>query len=224
MDDKQFLSRWSKRKMAARKADAMQQAERHPAPPDGAAHTHTVDPKPDLEREALLRENCKAAEAVDLATLNEHFDFSVFMKEGVPELLRKKAMAALWRSSPIFANLDGLVDHGEDYASPDMIQKSWTSGWQVGRGYLKEAAKTVEAAADVPDADDGAPPRTATVDQCGDPACEPKADNRSLPPENSTTDDAASITAPEMTPKGETVAEPRPHISLRRRLILDAES
>ena len=42
-----------------------------------------------------------------------------FLRPGVPEALRNAGAAqALWRSDPVFANLDGLVEYGEDFGAP----------------------------------------------------------------------------------------------------------
>ncbi|MEE9194622.1 MAG: DUF3306 domain-containing protein, partial [Alphaproteobacteria bacterium] len=48
-------------------------------------------------------------------TLDKDSDYSVFMKEGVPEQLKKLALRKLWRSDPVFAVLDGLNDYDEDF-------------------------------------------------------------------------------------------------------------
>src|SRR6185437_3698628 len=44
-------------------------------------------------------------------------DFTPFMRADVPEALRNAALQKLWRSDPIYANLDGLLEYGEDYAA-----------------------------------------------------------------------------------------------------------
>ena len=47
-------------------------------------------------------------------------------------------MLALWRTNPVLANVDGLVDYGEDYASPDLIMKTFKSAYQIGKGYFDD--------------------------------------------------------------------------------------
>ncbi len=120
------LSRWSKRKLKP--------VEEEP----------TADPSTDEQQqiidahEAELAANQEAAEAINLDMIDEESDLSLFLKEGVPEALKKAALAKLWRSNPVFANVDGLVDYGDNFADPNLIMKTFTSAYQVGRGYLKE--------------------------------------------------------------------------------------
>ena len=124
------LSRWSKRKIAVARAESLED--------EGAEIGVQTSEQLQLEeeRQAELQANRVAAEAVNIEELNKDSDFSVFMKDGVPELLKKQAMASLWRTNPIFANVDGLVDYDDDFGSPDLIMKTFKSAYQAGRGYL----------------------------------------------------------------------------------------
>ena len=133
-DEDGVLSRWSKRKLANDHAKQMPQSE--PTPEE---HAEAFD-----ERELELASNREAAEEIDLETITEESDLSVFMKEGVPEALKKAALAKLWRSSPVFANIDGLVDYDDNFADPNLIMKTFTSAYQVGKGYLKEVLEDTE--------------------------------------------------------------------------------
>jgi hypothetical protein len=87
----------------------------------------------ETEEEKVNRE---AAESIDIDSLSYESDFSIFMKTGVPELLRRKAMRKLWSSNPVLANLDGLNDYDEDYADPKF--NVFKSAWNVVGGYLGE--------------------------------------------------------------------------------------
>lgn len=53
-----------------------------------------------------------------LDSLTRDSDFSPFMREGVPEELRNQALRKLWSSDPVYANLDGLLEYGEDFGEP----------------------------------------------------------------------------------------------------------
>ncbi|MGF1622205.1 MAG: DUF3306 domain-containing protein [Rhodomicrobiaceae bacterium] len=219
-----LLSRWSRRKRAAREGEATE-AERQPVPETAK---EPADAEAIAEREAELEANRKAAEAVDLTKLDKTVDFSVFMKAGVPALLRKQAMAALWRSDPVYANVDGLVDYGDDFGSPDLIMKTFKSAWQSGRGYLKEelvaraedaAAKPDPATADARNADEADPDEAAEKDltesaEAPDMASEEDAPSKAAPalPEDVAADEEAPF-APE--------EEPIPRVSLRRRFALE---
>ena len=41
-------------------------------------------------------------------------DISGFMAKVVPDRLRRRALRRFWRLNPVLANVDGLVDYGED--------------------------------------------------------------------------------------------------------------
>ncbi len=142
------LSRWSRQKLASAKADAVPAVEVDEVVPQPSPQEVERQAAEAAALEAQLAANRQAAEAVDLTTLDESSDFSVFLKEGVPKLLKKQAMAALWRSNPVYANVDGLVDYGEDFGSPDLIMKTFKSAWQAGRGYLKAVEELTEGEAE----------------------------------------------------------------------------
>ena len=74
-------------------------------------------------------------------------DFSAFMKSTVPAALRNRALKRLWTSNPILANVDMLVDYGEDFtaaADPVGIVKTI---YRVGKGMLPDEEEVVEVAA-----------------------------------------------------------------------------
>jgi len=95
--DEPFVARWSRRKLAD---DAPDAAESVPETAD--AEETPAAPPPDLP---------------DIETLDKDSDYTAFMRDGVPEELKKLALRALWRSDPVLANLDGLNDYDEDYGS-----------------------------------------------------------------------------------------------------------
>ena len=69
-------------------------------------------------------------------------DFSAFMKETVPAALRNRALKRLWTSNPVLANVDMLVDYGEDFtaaADPVGIVKTI---YRVGKGMLPDEEET----------------------------------------------------------------------------------
>lgn len=71
-------------------------------------------------------------------------DFSAFMKETVPAALRNRALRMLWRSNPVLANVDMLVDYGEDFtAASDPVGVIKTI-YRVGKGMLPDEEEVVE--------------------------------------------------------------------------------
>lgn len=81
-------------------------------------------------------------------------DFSAFLKAAVPERLRRRALRKLWLTNPTLANIDGLVDYGEDFTDSAMVVEGMQTAYQVGKGMLKhveEMARQAEAAEVVPE-------------------------------------------------------------------------
>jgi hypothetical protein len=99
-----FLQRWSRLKRAERD----EAARRANAPPPSAAAPQQPVPQPE--------DPLKDLPALD--SLTKDSDFRPFMREGVPEVLRNQALRKLWASDPVYANLDGLLEYGEDFGEP----------------------------------------------------------------------------------------------------------
>jgi Protein of unknown function (DUF3306) len=155
--DEGFFRRWSRRK----------------AESQSAATTAAVDPSgpPECATASLPQPSEPAAatpvdpkDLPDIESLDANSDFTVFMRPGVPELLRTQALRKLWRSDPIFSNLDGLVEYGEDYSIASWPKHAIKTAYKVGRGFLEELGEGVGGR-------DQAPPSEPT----GKPADQPTA-------------------------------------------------
>ncbi|GGB42116.1 hypothetical protein GCM10011316_12560 [Roseibium aquae] len=145
-----FLARWSRRK---RESQAPEKLEGEPPLEDQASAGLTQSPGdgPPSDRAGEDPEqaaNRAAAEAIDLETLTAESDFTVFMKKGVPEALKNRALRKLWRSDPVFAVLDGLNDYDTDFRTADHLVSSYRSAWEVGKGYAAKAEEMAAEAAD----------------------------------------------------------------------------
>lgn len=86
----------------------------------------------------------------DFDSLNYESDYTRFMKGGVPEAVRKRALRMLWGSNPILANIDGLNDYDEDFTDAALAVKGLLkSGYKPMSGYLtdeeREASYSKEA-------------------------------------------------------------------------------
>ena len=71
-------------------------------------------------------------------------DFSAFMNDLVPARLKTRALRKLWRLNPLLANIDGLVDYGEDFTDAAMVIENMQTTYQVGKGmmaHVKELAR-----------------------------------------------------------------------------------
>ncbi len=74
----------------------------------------------------------------DFDSLNYASDYTQFMKKGVPEAVRRRALRMLWGSNPILANIDGLNDYDEDFTDAALAVKVLSSNYKPGLGHLTE--------------------------------------------------------------------------------------
>jgi Protein of unknown function (DUF3306) len=135
------LSRWSQRKAAARRGAALEEKtddrrteEAALQPPAEAADAHAVSAE--QEQPALP----------SVEELTAESDYTVFLADNVPESIKRAALARLWRSDPVFANLDGLNDYDEDYNLANSLIASVRSAYKAGKGYADEAEEKLAQA------------------------------------------------------------------------------
>ena len=128
---------WSRRKAAV----AAEERVRDEAELEvrAAEEQAALEERPDEEVLAEL-------ELPDPDSMKQGDDFSAFMSDAVPQRLRRRALRQLWRSNPVLANLDNLVDYGEDYTDAALVMENLQSAYQVGKGMLKHLEAMAEAA------------------------------------------------------------------------------
>lgn len=130
MSDEGFLSRWHRRKVAARQgapgADAA--AAEGEAPADRPAS----DAPPAIGSEASLpaaratgsppsaAASAPPAPLPDVASLTPDSDFTPFMRRDVPASMRSAALKKLF-ADPHFNSMDGLDVYIDDYSKPDPL-------------------------------------------------------------------------------------------------------
>ena len=73
----------------------------------------------------------------DPDTMQPGDDFTAFMQSAVPERIRRRALRTLWRSNPVLANVDHLVEYGEDFKAESIAGAVIKTAYQVGKGMLK---------------------------------------------------------------------------------------
>ena len=129
---------WERRKAAVR---AEEQAE-----------TAAVDAQ-ELEAERTALEEKSDEEILaeldlpDPETLKPGDDIRGFMGKAVPDRLRRRALRQLWKLNPVLANVDGLVDYGEDFTDSALVVENLQTAYQVGKGMLahvEEMARLAE--------------------------------------------------------------------------------
>ncbi len=195
--DDGFVRRWSQRKRKTR------QDQRDADDPSA----------PGLPAESA-QEAAVPAEAPDnlpdVDSLDESSDFTVFLKEGVPDIIRRKALRKLWRVHPAMAVIDGLDDYDDDYTVSEALVKGLKTVYEAGKGYLDE-----DEAGEVP---------TAAEDE---EVAESATESETVPGEASKGAEAEPETAPSV-PAGKEkttlVADAKPAIPARRQAAHDGES
>lgn len=130
-----FLARWSRRKQDARHAPAPE-AEPEPA---------SEPPAPDSVAEKSDEEILAELGLPDPDSLGPGADFKAFMTEAVPDRIRRRALRRLWLSNPALANLDELVDYGDDFTDSATVVANLTSAYKAGRGYFDKLTAEAQA-------------------------------------------------------------------------------
>lgn len=116
-EQERFLSRWSRLKHETKAAPPAPEPEAAPEPAPAPA-----EPPPELPPiDSLTRES----------------DFSAFLKDGVPEEVRKLALRRLWALEP--SGPDPLDLHNLDYTMPTLGQVVSTA-FQLGKGMVDTIA------------------------------------------------------------------------------------
>lgn len=136
-DEEAFLARWSRRKRTEPEAEAEVEVAQE-LPPEAVE-----DPADDLTDEELLAE----LDLPDPDAMKADDDFSAFMQARVPERLRRRALRVLWRSNPVLANLDELVDYGEDYTDAAMVVENMQTVYEIGKGAAEKWKRHLAALA-----------------------------------------------------------------------------
>ena len=125
--DVNFLKRWSGRKTALREKQPNKQA---------TVSDYDEVALPDRQDENEVENMAIPEDLPDVDALNKDSDFSLFMREGTPEHLKKIALRKLFNSDPAFSVLDGLNDYDEDYSMVGMVTEAVSTRYQPGRGMV----------------------------------------------------------------------------------------
>jgi uncharacterized protein DUF3306 len=214
---------WSRRKARVEaEAQADVQAEQARAE---AAELALQEQKTDAE---LLVE----LELPDPDTLQPGDNIVGFMAKAVPERLRRRALRQLWRINPVLANVDGLVDYGQDFSDSALAVENLQTAYQVGKGMLKHVeemarqaeaklAKNAEQQTDAsPDALVALQPEQSEIktDETAEPAETAPSETPDLADMPADTDAAPALISPlaSLEPVAETASDEAPPLSRRR--------
>jgi hypothetical protein len=169
-EDEGLLHRWARRKAEAR-TETRAKAPPEPQHDAVVAEAPTTPPAAEAPPEAA---GPAPPDLPDLDSLGPDSDYRAFMLPGVPGHLRRAALRKLWRADPVYANLDGLVDFGEDWTDAARVIPDLKTAYRVGRGLLRdlEDAEPAEVATDAAAKDESG---RADADQPADAPSDPQA-------------------------------------------------
>lgn len=159
-----------------------------------AAEANARDAALEAERQAALeaRSDAELLDELDLRDPDEMEtpeEVQALLRAALPQRLKTRALRRLWRLNPVLANVDGLVDYGEDFTDAATVVENMQTAYQVGRGMLKTLMEDE-------------PPGPATPDPVE--MSEAISDNREQPLD----DEAPVAQATEVAPPGETASVP----------------
>lgn len=123
---------WTRRKAAVAAEEQAEIAARDAA--ERQAQEQALAERPDAE---LLAE----AGMPEPETLTTAEEVQAFLKTALPQRLKARALRRLWRLNPVLANLDGLVDYGEDYTDATRVIENMQTVYQVGKGMFDKFAE-----------------------------------------------------------------------------------
>jgi hypothetical protein len=160
----EFLARWSRLKRLARAESGRRPAIAEPA----AAPITPAVPSGSTASNASPLAAQPAPELPAVETLGKDSDYTAFMRSDVPDALRNQALRKLWGSDPVFANLDGLVEYGEDYGEAFRLGGAVATAYRVLKGMPCpedecSAAEGKASAEELPSAHDAAADTSAAL-------------------------------------------------------------
>lgn len=123
----QFPDAWTRRKARVREeAEAEARARR-----EAAARQRDAEAAETPEAQLLADLNLPAPEEMGPGD-----DFAAFLSSAVPTALRNRALRRLWTTSPVLANLDDLLEYGEDFTGAGEAGGVIATAYRVGKGFL----------------------------------------------------------------------------------------
>lgn len=161
------LARWSRLKRADVESKARSPLDDQlPVAPPASSQKSEIAPDPNRSEQAPPEQDnaTPAMDLPDITSLNAESDFSVFLREGVSEEIRRKALRVLWRSDPVLANLDGLNDYDEDFRASGIFTEAVRTAYKARRGYLRENDEGSAPEDDVTSEEQGAEPEDSETD------------------------------------------------------------
>lgn len=197
---------------ARRKARVAAEEQAEAAAAEEARRLAEAEAAEEAARERSDEEILAELQLPDPDTLKQGDDFSAFMKEAVPDRIRRRALRRLWASNPVLANVDGLVDYGGDFTDSALVVENLQTAYQVGKGMLSHLLAQEQDLPEAPAEEETAGATAAAEDVEGDTQEQPEpaalAAAGDSPAQEAPQADAAPETA-SLAPMEEAPAGPR---------------
>lgn len=153
-----FLSRWSRRKRALERGEAVPDApvETPPAGIDAVGPAPLATPaEPALcDAESGVEAEFDPASLPPVETLDAASDFTAFLKPGVPQALRAAALRKAWTADPLIRDFVNSLDYGWDFNTPGGLPNGFSDTLGVTgealRKMISQAIGTIEPEAEKP--------------------------------------------------------------------------
>jgi len=121
-DSKNFLARWSSRKLASRTAPALDEAHDQQQPRD---ETDVVESRAIAENakdaETPVNRSFDPAQLPPLDSIGRDTDITAFLHRDVPPELTRAALRRAWTSDPAIKDFVGPVENGWDFNDPSAM-------------------------------------------------------------------------------------------------------
>jgi hypothetical protein len=109
-DPKDFMSRWSQRKLNPQtEKPASEEKPQSPPPESNAARSPAAEPEFDIST------------LPSLESITAQSDIRVFLQAGVPSALRHAALRRVWSADPAIRDFVGLSENAWDFNAPDSL-------------------------------------------------------------------------------------------------------
>ena len=128
-DGEGFVARWSRRKTEV-KEKLQDQSIGDLKEEETSALGEIAAPEPVDDEKNIVEE------LPDIETLDGKSDYTPFLKDGVPEKLKRLALRKLWTSNPAFGFLDGLDDYDEDFSAIGIVAQEVFTNYNPGKGFI----------------------------------------------------------------------------------------
>lgn len=127
-EDANFLSRWARRKAEVQDSEAAQATAARET-----VERHQPEELDDRDRPVTEEE---IAALPDPDSLEHGADFKPFLRPGIPQALRQRALRRIWRVNPAIGFLDGMNEYDLDYTDAATVVDNLKTAYQVGRGFV----------------------------------------------------------------------------------------